>query len=160
MNMIIRKGSNLRQMRNTQHLADTGNSSNFFRHLLRRNTADTGINLIEYHRRNIAAVHQYSFYRQSNTAQLAAAGYLFQVIQRFTHICTENKFQLITAKRHKLVQLTALYLQHTVRHRQITDMLRNALRQRLGTGFTQLRQHCGRTSQTHNSFRYRLLRLL
>ena len=39
-------------------------------------------------------------------------------------------------------------------------MLRNALRQRLGTGFTQLRQHCGRTSQTHNCFRHCLLSLL
>ena len=94
MNMIIRKGSNLRQMRNTQHLADTGNSSNFFRHLLRRNATDTGINLVEYHRSNIAAVHQHSLNRQSNTAQLAAARYLFQVIQRFAHIRTENKFQL------------------------------------------------------------------
>ena len=117
MNMIIRKGSNLRQMRNTQHLTDTGNSSNFFRHLLRRNATDTGINLVKYHRCNIAAVHQHSLNRQSNTAQLAAAGNLFQVIQRFAHISTENKFQLITAKRHKLIQLTALYLQHTVRHR-------------------------------------------
>ena len=79
MDVIIRKGSNLRQMRNTQHLTDAGNSSNFFRHLLRRNTADTGINLIEYHRSNIAAVHQHSLNRQSNTAQLTAARYLFQV---------------------------------------------------------------------------------
>ena len=146
MNMIIRKGSNLRQMRNTQHLTDTRNSSNFFRHLLRRNAADTGINLVKYHRRNIAAVHQHRLYRQSNTAQLAAARYLFQVIQRFAHICTENKFQLITSQRHKFIQLTALYLQHTVRHRQIADMLRNTLRQRLCAGLTQLSKHCGSTS--------------
>ena len=146
MNMIIGKGSNLWQMRNTQHLTDAGNSSNFFRHLLRRNTADTGINLIEYHRRNIAAVHQHRLYRQSNTAQLAAARNLFQVIQRLAHIRAENKFQLITSKRHKLIQLTAFYLQHTVRHRQITDMLRNTLRQRLRASLTQLRQHCGSTS--------------
>ncbi len=93
--MVIRRGSDLGQMGDAQHLVVTGQFPDFLRDLFSRLAADPGIDLVEDDRVDPVLFCQHAAKGQHQTRKFAAGRYSGQGFDRFAAVGGKQKFQLI-----------------------------------------------------------------